>query len=209
LIRTLIKNWWLLALCGVLDAIMSVISFNHAGHGFAYKTAIVFTGKLALAAGISAIAAGLWRSTNGTCWLLVLNGVALATLGLVFNGVFGFRISFRTVALLIIVMAVSLGILAVVNAAALWRWGHIADSWALGSAGVVSVGFALVFLAFGVGWIKLTPGSPGQSLLLLGSYFGFSAICMLATALRLVSHGPPQSSPREASPRIAHPRHAQ
>jgi hypothetical protein len=53
LIQTLIKGWWLLALCGVLDAIISIIYFNHAEQGFVLKGAIVFLGKLTLAAGVS------------------------------------------------------------------------------------------------------------------------------------------------------------
>ena len=55
----------------------------------------------------------------------------------------------------------------------------------VGLAGAVSVGFALGFLAFVFRWIKLEPTSP--SLLWIGSYFAFSAICMLALGLRLHS----------------------
>jgi hypothetical protein len=57
--------------------------------------------------------------------------------------------------------------------------------WLPGKDGVLLGGFALVFLAFVLGWIKLDPASPGQTLLWLGSYFGFSAICMLGMAADL------------------------
>jgi len=190
LIQTLIKNWWLLALCGVLDAIFSVVYLvSQAPDGsltvrkYAVHGTIVFLGKLALAAGACTIAAGLWRSTKGKSWLLVVNGLALSALGLIFNNLTHYRISFRTVALLLVVMAMSVGIFELVTARTLRR--HVADEWFLGLAGAASVGFALAFLALGFRWIQLE--QPESMFLWLSSYFGYSAICMLALALRLNS----------------------
>src|ERR1700683_5576855 len=124
MIQTMIKNWWLLALCGVLEAIISVIYLImrdtdgpvtlQAWHG-----AVVLLGKLALAAGACTIAAGIWRSAKGKCWLLVLNGLALCALGLICYKLTHYRISFLTVALLIILMALSVGIVELVTARAL------------------------------------------------------------------------------------------
>jgi uncharacterized membrane protein HdeD (DUF308 family) len=195
LIQTLINNWWLLALCGVLDAIMSIIYFNHAGHGFHAMKDVAFLGKVTLAAGACTIAVGIWRSAKGKCWLLVLNGLALGALGLIFNGIFGFKISFRSVALLIILMAMSFAILELVTARTLRRQRHVVDGWFLGLAGVASVGFALAFLAlvFGVIQLEGRPFHPSVFLWLC-SYFGFSAICMLGLALWMHSLGPSQSS---------------
>ena len=212
MIQTLIKNWLLLALCGVLDAIISVIYLIMQDTDgpltfHAWNSAVVFLGKLALASGACTIAAGIWRSTNGKSWLLVLNGLALGALGLIQYGFVRFRISFLTVALLIVLMAMSAGILELVIARTLWRQRHIADAWFLGLAGVASVGFALPFLALGFRWISLGPGSHSD-LLWLGSYFGFSAICMLGLALRLHSQGLSQSGRREVLPPLGSPRHA-
>jgi len=195
LIQTLIKNWWLLALCGVLNAMISVIylimqNANGPLTFQAWNGAVVFLGKLALVAGVCTIAAGLWKSTNGKCWLLVLNGLALGALGLIQYGLTQFRISFLTIALLIILMAMSIGILELVTARTLRRQRHVADGWFLGAAGVASAGFALAFFGLVFRWIKLEPGSHSD-LLWLGSYFGFSAICMLGMALRLHSLRPP------------------
>lgn len=190
LIQTLSKNWWLLALCGVVDAIISVIYLimqdtNGPLTFHAWSGTVVSLGKLMLAAGACMIAAGIWRSAKGKCWLLVLNGLALSALGLI-HFFTRFRISFRTIALLIILMAMSIGILELVTARTLRRQRHVADGWFLGLAGVASVGFALMFFALGFRWIRLDPGSH-LDLLWLGSYFGFSAICMLGLALRLHS----------------------
>jgi uncharacterized membrane protein HdeD (DUF308 family) len=191
MIQTLIKNWWLLVLCGVLDAMIAVIyvimrETNGPVTFQEWNGTIVFLGKLTLAAGACTIAAGIWRSTRGKCWLLVLNGLALGALGLIYYRLVRFGISFLTVALLIILMAMSIGILEFVTARTLRRQRHVADGWFLGFAGVVSVGFALAFFALGFRWIKLGPGSHSD-LLWLSSYFGFSAICMLGLGLRLNS----------------------
>jgi uncharacterized membrane protein HdeD (DUF308 family) len=190
MIQTLIKNWWLLVLCGVLDAMISVIYLiMQETDGpltfLSWGGTVVFLGKLALAAGACTIAAGILRSAEGKCWLLVLNGLALSAFGLI-HFFARFRISFLTFALLIILMALSIGVLEFVIARTLRRQRHVADGWFLGLAGVASVGFALAFLALGFRWIKIEPGSH-VDLLWLGSYFGFSAICMLGLALRLNS----------------------
>ena len=182
MLLALIKNWWLLALCGVLDAIISIIYFNHAGNGFHATGTVMLLGTLTLAAGACTIAAGIWSSRKGKSWFLVLNGLACSALGLIFTFWTG-PLAFRTVALLIVVMAMSIGIYELATARTLQR--HLADEWLLGAAGVVSAGFALAFLALVFGWIKLEPESPAQTLHWMGSYFGFSAICMLGLALLL------------------------
>jgi uncharacterized membrane protein HdeD (DUF308 family) len=192
LIQTLIKNWWLLALCGVLDAIYSVTNLLMQGpdgsltlRQYAVPGTVVFLGKVALAAGACTIAAGIWRSAQGKSWILVLNGLALGALGAIFTFWTG-PLALRTIALLLVVMAMSIGIFDWVIARALRRQRHVADEWFLGLAGAASVGFALAFFAFAFGWIKLGPG-PHADFLWFGSYFGFSAICMLGLALRLNS----------------------
>jgi uncharacterized membrane protein HdeD (DUF308 family) len=187
--QTLMKNWWLLAFCGVLYAIVSAIFFTLQDQDgpltfHAWKGTIAVLGKLSLAAGFCTIGAGIWRSAKGKCWFLVLNGVSLGVLGVIYTYLTRFRISFLTIALLIIVMAVSLGILDLITARTLWHRRHVADGWFFSLAGVASFAFALAFFALGFHWIKIELGSY-LDLLWLGAYFGFSAICMAALALRL------------------------
>jgi len=180
-IQTLVKNWMLLALCGLLDAMISVtylimrdtngpLTFN------SWNGTVVFLGRLALPAGACTIVAGILRSTTGKCWLLVLNGLALVALGLIQYAFVRFRVNLVIITLLIILMTTSIGTLELVIARTLLRQRHVADGWFLGLAGVASVGFALAFLALGFRWIKTEPGSHSD-LLWLGSYFGFSAVC--------------------------------
>jgi len=189
--QSLVKSWWLLGLCGVLDALFAVLivhmgspdgspilrTFIHS------RAAILQLGLLALAAGICTIAASVWGLRKDNYWLLVLNGLACISLGILVTLGATRPITFRTIALVIVIMAMSIGLYELATARTLR--GHLIDEWLLGAAGVVSVGFALVFLGFGFRWIKLDPSPSAQTFDWLGSYFGFTAICMLGLALRL------------------------
>ncbi|MGD0360751.1 MAG: hypothetical protein ABSC93_07755 [Bryobacteraceae bacterium] len=190
MIQTLVKNGWLLVLCGVIDAIYSCMNFmmQRPDGSLTLRTfvnssgTLVNMGVLALAAGVCTAAAGIWGSGRGRSWMLVLNGLACSALGLILAFRAGGQISFRTIALLVVVMAMSI---AIYELAAARRVGsRLAAEWLLGAAGAVSLGFASAFLAFALHWIKLDPGSPAQTLHWLGSYFGFAAICMVGLALR-------------------------
>jgi uncharacterized membrane protein HdeD (DUF308 family) len=189
--QSVVKSWWLLALCGVLDALFAVLIvllgnsdgspnlriFMHS------RNAITQLGLLALAAGVCTIAASVWRSRKDNSWLLVLNGLATSSLGVLVALGATRPITFRTIALVIVIMAMSIGLYELATARTLR--GHLVDEWLLGAAGVVSLGFAVVFLAFVLRWIKLDPSPSAQTFNWLGSYFGFTAICMVGLALRL------------------------
>jgi uncharacterized membrane protein HdeD (DUF308 family) len=200
--QPMIKNWWLLALCGVLDALFAVMIFLMArpngspvlralGHS---RNNITELGALALAAGICTIAASIWSARRRSSWLLVLNGLACTLLGLLVSLGSTRAVTFRTIALVIVVMAVSIGLYELANARMLR--GHRLNEWLLGAAGVISVGFAVTFLAFVLHWIKLDSSPSAQTFYWLGAYFGFTAICMLGMALRF---GGPQASLRSVS----------
>jgi len=179
----------LLALCAGLDAIYSVVNFlmqdadgsltlrNHL-----LKGTVVFMGRLAVAAGVCTIAAGIWRAQTGRSWLLIVNGLAFTALGLISLFWIG-KLTLLPVALLLVAMAMSAGILELVTARTLRH--HVVDRWLFDFAGAASIGFALAFFSLGFGWIGASHSD--ASFLWIGAYFGFSAICMLALALRL--HG--------------------
>jgi hypothetical protein len=194
MIQTLTTNWWLLGLCGVVDAIISVIHLMMYDAGpdamplGGWYATVVLLCRLSVAAGVCSIAAGIWRSSKGISWLLVLNGLAFSAYGLIpllFKG----PLSFRLFALLIVVMAMSFGVLALTVARTMRHHSHGADKWLFGLAGAASVGFALAFLA--LGWIQLERGPFHPSFFLwLCLFFGFNAICMLGLAPRLRRLGP-------------------
>jgi hypothetical protein len=189
MIQTLTKNWWLLALSGLLEAIVSVvylILYDAGPDGPAvfqgvfqgWYGAAAFVTRVTLAAGLCTIVAGLWRSASGKSWLLVLNGLALTTYGLlplVWRG----PLSFDLFALLIVVSATAFGILALAIAR------RPADKWIFAPAGVASISFALAFVALVTRSIQLErrPFHPAV-FLWLSVYFAFSAICIFGLALR-------------------------
>lgn len=187
----LTKTWWLLALCGVLDAVhaaMNLLMLSPNGslslRRFALPNTVWDMGMLALAAGACAIAAGLWSSGRDHSWLLSLHGLALGAFGLIaVSPLVRGPLSFRPVSLLFVVMAVSIGAFTLGTAQTL-RSG-VPERWYLGVAGAISIGFAFSFLAVGFDWVRL--GSPHSFWVWMSSYFGFCAIFMLWLALRV--HG--------------------
>jgi hypothetical protein len=188
--QTLIKSWWLLAVGGILYALFSaMIVLMQTSNGsivsrtnFYTRDAITQLGLLALAAGACTIAAALSSGRKGSSWLLVLNGLACAMFGLMVLLGATRHVTFPTLAIMVIVMATSVGMYEFATARA--SRGRVAEEWLLGAAGVVSVGFAVAFLAFVLRWITLDPTSPAQSFYWLGSYFAYSAICMVGLALQ-------------------------
>jgi uncharacterized membrane protein HdeD (DUF308 family) len=145
--QTLTKNWWLLALTGVLCAIASVIYlviYETTPNVYGDRGVQMLVNRFALAAGACTIAAGIWRSAKGISWLLLANGLVLSVYGLMplfWRG----PLSVRFFQLLVVVMAMTFGILALTIARTLR--GRVADEWFFGLAGAASVGFALAFLA--------------------------------------------------------------
>jgi hypothetical protein len=209
MIQTLIQNRWLLAFCGVLNAVISaiyLIMYDAGPHSsltlHGWTGTVVFLSRLSVAAGLSTIAAGLWNSANGKSWLLVLNGLAMSAYGLIpilWKGPLGFNLF----ALLIVGMAVTLGLLALTIA----RTRHAADQWLFGSTGAASIAFALVFVALVNRWIQLERRPFHPSIFLwLCFYFAFTAFCMIALALRLHSAGSSESGPHQALPPLGDPK---
>jgi uncharacterized membrane protein HdeD (DUF308 family) len=186
---SLSKAWWLLALCGVLDAMhaaMNLLMLSPNGplglRRFALPDTVWDMGMLALAAGACAIAAGLWSSGKDNSWLLSLYGLALGAYGLIaVSPLVRGPLSFRPVSLLFVVMAASIGAFALRTAQTLP--GGVPERWFLGVAGVASIGFAFSFVAVGFNWVRL--GSPYSFWIWMSSYFAFCAIFMLWLALRV------------------------
>jgi hypothetical protein len=193
MINTLVKNWWLLALCGVLQlAISSIYAIMERTGGpvlwQSWHGTIELAGKLGIAAGLCAIAAALWRSRNGRSWGLALNGVALAALGFIQYALTRFPISIVTVAALMVVMAVSMALVELEIARDFRRRRQVGDGWFFGLAGIVAVAIVVPFVALALRWVALQPGSH-VDLLWLACYFGVAAVSMMALAARLHRQG--------------------
>lgn len=180
MIETLIRNWWLLALRGILAAVFSVITFMMRSsvqtftlREFATRGTVIFLGMLALAAGACTIASGIWTATRHRWWLLVVDGLAVSGVGLIL--ILSDRITLSLVANLLVALAMAVGGSELITARTLRH--HVPDEWFLILAGAASLGFALAFL-----WIKPEVATAFNW---LGAYSAFTAICMGALALRL------------------------
>ncbi|MGA2887611.1 MAG: hypothetical protein ABSE51_06130 [Terracidiphilus sp.] len=186
------KSQWLLVMSGIFCATSSLMTFSMLGSdGSVILRSLVQSrdtmaqmGMCALAAGLCTIVCGIWSLRIGNSWLLILNGLSCAVLGLLVTiGATTTRpTAFRSLAPMIVVMAASIG--AYELAAARTLRDKPADEWLLGAAGMISAGLAVVFLAFVFRWIKLEASPSGQTFQSLGSYFGFSALCMVGLVLR-------------------------
>ncbi len=210
--RALSKIWWLLALCGIADALCAALNLamlNPDGslslRRFALPNASWDMSMLALVAGASAVAAGVWNSGRSNSWLLSLHGLALGSFGLIgVSPLVRGPLSFRPISLLFVLTAASAGSLALGIAQRL-RSGA-ADRWFLRVSGAVYMGFACSFVAVGFGWDTLR--APHSFWIWMSSYFALCAVFMLYLALRARRQGVSQSGPSELLPPIPSPRHA-
>jgi len=181
MIKTLIKNWWLLALRGVLAALFSVMAFlmrssaeTFTLHQFATKGMTVFLGLLPLGAGACTIAAGMWSLREDKSWFLALDGLCVSAAGMLL--IWSNRITFSMAAYTLVGLAIVIGGVELGASRVLRR--HVRDEWFLVSAGLAS-------LAFGLAFLMIRPENAGSILVWLGLYSGFSAICIFGLALRL------------------------
>ncbi|MBN9661425.1 MAG: hypothetical protein J0H49_24735 [Acidobacteria bacterium] len=196
------NHWWLLAVCGVLNAALwAACSFMQAPDGsFVWRHAAVrgtaeLLGQLALASGAGTVVAAVWRRERRAGWPLMGNGLALIALGLLFLGVAGGRVSFRAIAGLLVVMAISMGVRMLTTTGEQSR-GR-ASRWVnrLACAGAIS--FAAAFL-----WMKPVPETHSE-ILWIGSYFGYQAACLFWLAWRARGSHAPQHGDWTVGPTAA------
>ncbi|MBV8896403.1 MAG: hypothetical protein JO051_07820 [Acidobacteriaceae bacterium] len=187
MIQTLLRSWSLLIACGVLDAMYSFFSFMMEDpdgsvtlRKFAARGTVIFIGKFALAAGVCALAAGIWNFRKHTSWLLMLHGIALSAYGLMSIFWRG-RLTFLPIALLFVVMALSIAAFLLANLRSLQQ--RALERWTFTVTAAVAIGFALAFLSFGFRLLRFQ--QPGSYFLWVGSFFAFTAVAMVVIALRL------------------------
>ena len=207
---TLSKTWWLLALCGILDATHASINLLMMKLPLTYRifgsdsSAVRGMGLLALSAGACAIAAGLWSVGKDHSWLLSLHGLALGAFGLIaVSPLVKGPLSFRPVSLLFTVMAASMGAFALETARTQRRGSR--GRWFLIAAGAASISFAFSFIGVGF-FFRLEP--PQIFFIWMSSYFVFCAVFMLWLAFRLHSRAIGQSDQMEPLSPLPSPRHA-
>lgn len=203
------NTWWLLALCGVFDAMHAVINLVMMNPSltlrrFALTTEVWDMGMLALAAGACAIAGGIWSAGKDNSWLLSLHGLALGAFGVVIvSPLVKGPLSFRPVSMLFTVTAASIGAFALETAKTRRRGAR--ERWFLIAAGAASISFAFSFIAVGF-LVRLEP--PQTFFIWMSSYFAFCAIFMLWLAFRVHSRGLFQSALMVPLSPVPNPQHA-
>jgi len=181
MIRTLVNNWWLLALRGVLALMLSVLLFSLQSletsvitRSVVHMGVVVIFGLLALAAGGCTIAAAVRRAGKEISYLLLWDGIVVSAAGSII--MFAPRLDLIWLAYIVAAWAIIVGLLEVLAARALRR--HIPDEWSLTLAGLGSFVLGAYFF--------LDRGSEAESMVMwIGVYAGFSALAILALAFRL------------------------
>src|SRR3989475_12557881 len=178
----LTRNWWALALRGVFAILLGVAAFVLPGVTLAVL--ITLFGAYAVVDGVLAIIAGVRAAERHERWwspvLKGLAGIAAGVLTFVWPAL-------TALALLYLIggWAIVTGVLEIVAAVHLHR-AH--GEWLLVLNGVLSVLFGLL--------VTIWPGAGLLTLLwILGAYTIFFGILLVALAVRLRNHAPPQSSP--------------
>ena len=191
--RSTNRIWWLLAVCGILDAAcaaLNLLMLNPAGSPVLRRSALPGEvwdmSLLAFLAGACATTAGIWHSGRGRSWLLALHGLALAAFGLIgISPLVKGPLSFRPISLLFVLMAASVAAFAFQSAP---------RRWFLSVSGAASLAFALSFIAVGFGWLRLA--APHSFWIWMSSFFALCALFMLYLALRLPIRNPNDSAAR-------------
>jgi uncharacterized membrane protein HdeD (DUF308 family) len=169
----LARNWWLLALRGVLGILFGIGAFVWPGATLA--ALILVFGTYVFVDGIFAVAAGIgMRRQLSLWWLVVLEGVAGIILG-----VLTFRSPDITALILLTSIAawsIITGILEIATALRLRKL--IANEWLLILSGVVSLIFGILLIA--------QPSAGAISIVwLLGAYALLFGLLTLMLAFRL------------------------
>ena len=169
----LARNWWLLALRGVIGILFGIGAFVWPGSTLA-ALVLVF-GAYVFVDGIFAVVAGIgMRRQIDRWWLIVLEGVAGIILGLL-----TFRSPDTTALVLVTFIAawsIVTGVLEIVTAVRIRAM--IANEWLMILSGVVSIIFGILLI--------VQPGAGAISIVwLLGAYALLFGILTLMLAFRL------------------------
>jgi uncharacterized membrane protein HdeD (DUF308 family) len=180
MIRSLVRNWWLLLARGIFAIVFAISIFAlkplfpaFLAREFAFATLTILFGLSALTCGLLTIAASIYPFTWSS-WPLMADGVTISLVGL----------------LVIILPSLTLGLVVYMIAIAAWLAGifeiaiganlrqHLKDEWLLIGGGIASFGFGSYLIIFGAH--DLT-----SALTWVCWYAFLSGIAMTGVAIRL------------------------
>ena len=169
----LTRNWWLVALRGLLAILFGVAAF--VWPGLTWLVLILMFGMYAIVDGIFAMVSGMFQSRySPRWWVFLVEGFISLMAGVIVlaqPGLAGLALVF-----VIAVWAVLTGLLEVIAAIRLRR--EIRDEWMLGFGGFLSIMLGLLML--------FRPGAGGLVItLMVGAYALIFGILMAALSFRL------------------------
>jgi len=187
-VAALAKNWWVLALRGVLAIVFGVLAALMPGITL-FALVLLFGSYAIIDGGFAIVAAIRRRGTAGPWWALLLEGligIAAGVVTFVFPG-----LSALALVYVIGAWAIFTGVLEILAAFGLRR--QIQGEWWLAATGVLSIIFG--------GLVLFRPGAGALALVLwIGAYSIVFGILLLALAFRLRSlhHDIPLGAPHTA-----------
>jgi uncharacterized membrane protein HdeD (DUF308 family) len=173
MLTILARNWWLIALRGVIAILFGVMTF--AWPGMTLLTLIYLYGAFALLDGISAMGAAIFaKQHESPLWQLILTGLVGIGVGILTFAWPG--VTAKVLLVFIGIWAIMKGFFEVIAAIALRK--EIENEFFLGLAGVLSVLFGVVLL--------VRPGVGALGVLwLIGSFAIIFGVLAIIFALRL------------------------
>jgi uncharacterized membrane protein HdeD (DUF308 family) len=187
MLEHLARNWWTLALRGVLAIVFAVLAF--AWPGITLVALVWLWGAYAFVDGIFTVLAAIRSAERERPWgmllLVGLAGIAAGVIAFVWTGITALAMAY-----LIAAWAIVSGVLTVIAAVRLRQ--EIEGEWLLGLSGVLSVILGLLVAAF-----------PGAGLLasvwIIGAYALLYGAVMLVLAFRLRGLGQGEARRRAAT----------
>ena len=158
MIRLMIQNWWLLFLRGILAIAFAIFIFAFMPflpapflRQFAFAGLAAIFALFAFATGVLTIAAAVrGAGQGGSSWLMLADGIAVATGGLIILVAPGSTLV--RVIQLIALIALVVGVLEFVAGIHLRR--HVTDEWLLISGGIISIAFSPCLLLANIGTVQ-------------------------------------------------------
>jgi uncharacterized membrane protein HdeD (DUF308 family) len=175
MVIALARNWWALALRGLIDVLFGVAAF--AFPGITLAALVIAYGAFALVDGIFAVAAALVGRTHGMPWwsLLVegLFGIAIGVITFLWPGITELALVY-----VIAFWALATGVFEIIAAIRLRK--EIEGEWLLGAAGVLSILLAVVLI--------VRPGTGALAIIwTIGAYAIAFGVFLIVLGFRLRS----------------------
>ncbi len=170
------RNWWLVALRGVVAILFGILAF--VWPGITITVLVLLFGAYALIDGLFAVFVALTNNAGEQRWWVLLEGlvgIAVAVLTFLWPAAMAISLLF-----LIAAWAILTGVLEILAAIELRR--EISDEWLLILSGIASVIFGVLVILF--------PGAGALSVIwLIAAYAVVFGVLLVALSLRLRSLG--------------------